>query len=148
MATHFRVLIGCCAVMMAALLVVGAVSHGVLRHAVQTAPLWIVIALALRKSPAARWAAVPCFAIWLVLMSAIWLFLLGWTRLVSGTFSPVEIAMTLIVGSASAVGIAAAVRGRAGLRPWPAIATVMLLAAVQLGAFRVSVLPGISRDPG
>ncbi len=38
----------------------------------------------------------PCFVFWLLLMTAIWFFLLGWARIVSGTFSPTEIAMTVI----------------------------------------------------
>jgi len=146
--THSRVLIWCCTVAIAALLVVGAVSHGVIRHIVQTAPLWVVIALALRRSPAAGWAAIPCFAVWLFIMSAIWLFLLGWARLVTGTFSPAEIAMTLFVGAASAAGIAAAARRTPRLRGWPAVAIMALFAAVQLGALRISLMPGISSDPG
>jgi hypothetical protein len=43
MARDLRMLAGCCLAMMAALLIVGAVSHGVLRHVVQTSPLWIAI---------------------------------------------------------------------------------------------------------
>src|SRR4051812_3015692 len=105
------------------------------------------MALALRRSRAAGWAALPCFAVWLLLMTVIWLFLLGWAQLLSGTFSPVEIPMTLLVGAASAAGIASAVRGKPRLRGWPAVATVVLGAAVQLAALRISFLPGISRDP-
>jgi hypothetical protein len=33
-------LAGCCLAVMGALLVVGVMSHGVLRHVAQTAPLW------------------------------------------------------------------------------------------------------------
>jgi len=76
----FRILISCSAVIMAALLVVGAVSHGVIRHIVQTSPLWIAIVLGIRGSALTKWAALPCFVFWLVLMTAIWLYLLGWAR--------------------------------------------------------------------
>ena len=93
MEKSFRLLIGCCIVIIAALLVVGTVSSGVIRHIVQTSPLWIVIVLSVRRSAWSKWAALPCYLFWLLLMTAIWLFLLGWARIVSGTFSHTEIAM-------------------------------------------------------
>jgi hypothetical protein len=37
-------------------------------------------------------------------MGLIWLFLLGWAHVVSGTFSPIEVAMTLVVGLSSILG--------------------------------------------
>jgi len=144
MGTDYRVLAGCCLAMIAALLVVGAVSHGVIRHIVQTSPLWIVIALSVRKSAFAKWAALPCFVFWLLLMSAIWLFLLGWARIVSGTFLPTEIAMTLVVGLGSIIGGVTAVRMRTPVRAWPAVGTTMLLAILQIGALRLSLLPQIA----
>jgi hypothetical protein len=82
-----------------ALYVVGAVSHGSLRHEVQTLPLWFPIVWGFRHRELAKWSALPCFMIWLAIMIAIWLFLLGWARILTGHFSPVEIAMTLIVGA-------------------------------------------------
>jgi hypothetical protein len=39
--------------------------------------------------------ALPLFLIWL--MSLIWPYLLGWANVIHGHFSPVEMAMTLIV---------------------------------------------------
>ena len=131
-------------VVIAALLVVGAVSHGVLRHIVQTSPLWIGIVLALRRSPLAKWAALPCFVFWLLAMSAVWLFLLGWARILSGTFSATEIAMTLVVGAASILGIIAATAATGRVRVWTATATILLVAALQVAAFRLSFLPQIA----
>ncbi len=128
----------------AALLVVGAVSHGVLRHIVQTLPLWIVIVLGARSSGCSKWAALPCFVFWLLLMTAIWLYLLGWARIVSGTFSTTEVTMTVIVGAASLLGIARASRIRSGVAFWPAAATSVLVAALQLAALRISLLPAIA----
>jgi hypothetical protein len=133
--------------MIAALLVVGAVSHGVIRHIVQTIPLWIAIALSIRHSGLAKWAALPCFVFWLLLMTLIWLYLLGWARIITGTFSPTEVVMTLIVGVASLTGIAIAVCTRSGVRPWSAVATVILVAALQIAALRVSLLPQVASDP-
>jgi hypothetical protein len=138
------VLAVCCVAMIAALLVVGAVSHGILRHIVQTSPLWIAVVLGVRRSGWTKWAALPCFVLWLLLMTAIWLFLLGWVQIITGTFSPTEIAMTVIVGLASITGIVSAVRMRTGIRAWPAAAIVLLIAVLQLAALRLSFLPQIA----
>src|SRR6266700_7825663 len=91
----------------AALYVVGAVSipPGSLRHEVQTLPLWFPIVAGLQKRELAKWAALPCLIFWLTIMIFIWLFLLGWARIVTGHFFPTEIAMTMVIGAASLVGI-------------------------------------------
>lgn len=91
--------------MLIALYIVGEVSHGSLRHVVQTLPLWFPIVLGFNRRELARWCALPCLCFWLGIMVLIWLFLLGWAHVVSGQFSPIEIAMTLIVGIASAAGL-------------------------------------------
>ena len=88
-------------VTLAALYCVGAVSNGVLRHIVQTLPLWFVIVMGLRQREIAKWASIPCFAIWLTLMSLIWLFLQGWANVISGHFTPIEIALTCVIGAAT-----------------------------------------------
>src|SRR6266496_5945461 len=102
-----------------ALYVVGAVSvpPGSLRHEVQTLPLWFPIVAGFRNKEVAKWSALPCFIFSLTLMIVIWLFLLGWARLISGHFFPSEIAMTFIVGGASFLGIAVCVRWRTTVRP-------------------------------
>src|SRR4026209_2501791 len=137
-------LAGCCLAILVALLVVGAVSHGVVRHIVQTAPLWIAIVLGTRRSELSKWAALPSFLFWLLLMTAIWLFLLGWARIVSGTFTVTEIAMTIVVGAASTLGIMAGLRMRTATRPAVAAATVLGVTLLDLIAFRVSLLPAIA----
>src|SRR5438067_4448300 len=78
-----------------ALYVVGAVSvpPGSLRHEVQTLPLWFPIVAGFQKRELAKWAALPCLIFWLTIMLFIWLFLLGFARIVTGRFSPTEIAM-------------------------------------------------------
>ena len=144
MGKDFRILTGCCVAMIAALLVVGAVSHGVLRHTVQTSPLWITIVLAIRRSASTKWAALPCFVFWLLMMTAIWLYLLGWAQFLSGTFSPTEIAMTLVVGLASIAGIVKAVGMSSGVRAWSALVTALLVAVFQVAVFRLSFLPQIA----
>ena len=144
MRKDFRTLTGCCVAMIAALLVVGAVSHEVLRHIVQTSPLWIPTVLGIRRSASTKWVAVPCFVFWLLLMTAIWLYLLGWAQIVSGTFSPTEIAMTLVVGLASIAGIIKAVGMSSGVRAWSALVTVLLVAVFQVAVVRLSFLPQIA----
>jgi hypothetical protein len=140
----FHILTVCCVSIIAALLVVGAVSHELVRHIVQTAPLWIAIVLGARQSGWSKWAALPCFFFWLLVMIVIWLFLLGWARIVSGIFSSTEIVMTVMVGLASIVGIVTAVRMRGSVRVWPATAMVLLIAVLQVTALRLSLLPAIA----
>ena len=144
MKDNFRALTVCSLAIIIALLVVGAVSHGVLRHVVQTSPLWIAIGLGARRSAWSKWAALPCFIFWLLLMTAIWLFLLGWARIVSGTFSPTEVAMTLVVGAASLYGIVRAFAMRTGVGKWPAALAAVLAGLLQVAALRVSLLPAIA----
>ncbi len=93
-------------VTIAALLVVGSVSHGVLRHLVQTLPSWLTVYFGFRRSTLAKWTAIPVSLFWLAIMICIWLYLLGWASIVSGHFTKVEIAMTIIVGLASFFSIA------------------------------------------
>jgi hypothetical protein len=144
MKQDFRLLTGCCLAIIVALLVVGTVSHGVIRHIVQTSPLWIAIMLGGRHSGWTKWAALPCFVFWLSLMTAIWLFLLGWARIVSGTFSPTEIAMTIIVGLASIVGIVRAIGVRSGVDKWSATTIILVVAVSQVAAVRLSLIPEIA----
>ena len=140
----FRILTVCCVSIIAALLVVGAVSHGVVRHIVQTSPLWIAIVLSVRGSGWSKWAALPCFFFWLLLMTAIWLFLLGWARIVSGTFSSTEIAMTLIVGLASITGIVRALGMSSGIHAGWGAGALLLVGGLQVMALRLSFLPTIA----
>jgi hypothetical protein len=142
--TDFRILTVCCVAVIAALLVVGAVSHGIIRHIVQTSPLWIAIVLGIRRSHWSKWVALPCFVFWFLLMNAIWLFLLGWARFVSGTYSRTEIAMTIIVGLGSLAGIFTGLSMKSGIRALPAAVTLSVIAALQLAAIRVSLLPQIA----
>jgi len=77
-------------------------------------------------------------------MVFIWLFLLGWAHIVSGHFSPVEIAMTIIIGIASVSGIVAGFRWRTKERPLTAFGVAALFGVLQLLAFRLSLIPFIA----
>lgn len=130
-----------------ALLLVGVVSHGILRHVVQTAPLWIAVVLGARRSALTRWAALPPLVFWLVLMILLWMHLLGLVGWITGTFSPTEIALTVVVAAAALVGLRqASLVPASDARSLGALATMAAVAALQLLAFRWSFLPGIAHD--
>lgn len=136
---------GCSLAIIAALVLgVGISSHLVLRHIVQTLPLWVVVTLGLRRSRAAGWAGLPAFLFWLVLMAAIWLYLLGLSNMLSGQFTQLEIAMTVVVGIASGVGIVAFIRFKSDLSRWGMASIFIVLAAIQVLCFRLSFLPTIA----
>ena len=139
--------IGYCAIAtLLALYIVGAVSNGVLRHIVQTLPLWFPIVLGLRQREIAKWASLPCFIIWLLLMTLIWLFLLGWAKVISGHFTLTEVILTLVVGAASLAGLLIGFRWRTSLSWSKALSTTAIFAVLQLAALRISFLPSIAKD--
>ena len=59
--------------------------------------------LGFQRKEIAKLAALPCMVFWVAIMVFIWLFLLGWARIVSGQFSRTEIAMTIAIGVAAIV---------------------------------------------
>lgn len=130
------------AIVAALVLGVGPVSNTVLHHIVQTFPFWVVVAV--RRRAWSNWFALPCFIFWLVIMVAIWAFLLHLPSFVQGHFSPVEIAMTIICGIASVLGIVAAVRTR-GAALGVAVAAFVGGTAAQYVCFRISQIPFIWR---
>jgi len=139
--------IGYCAIAtLLALYIVGAVSNGVLRHIVQTLPLWFPIMLGLRQREIAKWASLPCFIIWLLLMTLIWLFLLGWAKGISGHFTPIEVILTLVIGAASLAGLLIGFRWRTSLSWSKALSTTAIFAILQLAALHISFLPSIAKD--
>jgi hypothetical protein len=79
-------------------------------------------------------------------MTLVWLFLLGWAKVLSGTFTPVEIAMATIVGLCSMVGIVLALRTRTHVHPIKAFAVFVSTALIQFLVFRISFLPAIAHD--
>jgi hypothetical protein len=144
MPTPWKWIAYCSLAVLIALYIVGAVSNGSLRHEVQTLPLWFPIVLGFRQREFAKWAALPCFIFWLAIMILIWLFLLGWARIVTGHYSPVEIVMTLIIGVACLSGIFVCLRWRTTVRPAAAWGVLVLLAALQVLVFRISLIPYIA----
>jgi hypothetical protein len=130
----------CSLAVLVALYVVGAVSNGSLRHEVQTLPLWFPIVAGFSQRELAKWSALPCLIFWLAVMISIWLFLLGWAHIVKGHFSPIEIAMTVVIGIACLIGIRVALRWRTAVRPLTAVSIATLFGLLQLLAFRLSLI--------
>jgi hypothetical protein len=131
-------------VTIAALLIAGSVSSGVIRHLVQTAPSWLTVYLGFRQRGAAKWTVLPVAVFWLTIMVFIWLYLLGWASIVRGHFSAIEIAMTIVVGLASCFAIVQSFFLRSGVRWFAGVAIAIAVLALQLAAFRLSLLPGIA----
>ena len=123
---------------------VGLVSSGVLRHLVQTAPCWLTVYFGFRQNGLVKWTMLPVAIFWLILMICIWLFLLGWSRIVTGHFTIIEIAMTIIVGLASMIAIFQGLRMRSRVSWLIGMAVSVVTLLLQLFAFRLSLLPGIS----
>lgn len=140
------IIASCCLAVLIALYVVGAVSHGSLRHEVQTLPLWVPIVLGFRARETAKWAALPCLVFWLAVMILIWLFLCGWSRVVTGHFSAPEIVMTAVIGIASMLGLVLISRWRTGVSRLRAFGIAVLFAVLQLAAFRISLISCIARQ--
>ena len=131
-------------VVVSALLLVGVVSRTPLRHVIQVAPA----VLLLKSRPALRgWVscgAAAVFTFWLVIMTLIWLYLLGLARVVTGHFTATEVALTIVIGAASLAGLVATCRVP-GLPRWPARVTVFLVtAAIQVGTVWLSVQPSFA----
>ncbi len=133
----------CIAIILALVCGVGIPDRLVLRHLIQTLPLWFPIAAGLRRSSATGWVGLPLFVFWFGLMALIWLYLLHISHVISGHFSLLEIAMTVIVGISSLIGIGTFWRVKS-LSAVKALGLFIGLAALQLACFRASFLPSIA----
>jgi len=123
----------CLAGIAVALVLVGAVSHTIPRHLVQIVPLILGAGLVLGRNPSASYAAVGLCAFWAVIMGLIWLYLLGLSGVVSGTYSAVEIALTVVIAVFSVLGILKGTRADkqiSGMRVPVLIAVAFVIQAV------------------
>jgi len=129
-----------------ALILVGLVSRMVARHAVQIGPV-LAAALVVRIRPGwARFAALPIFLFWLFIMALIWLYVLGLARIVTGRFTPVEVALTVLIGLACLVGVKSA--RRVPVKPGGLVnlAVFLVFSVFQAGAVLLSMQPGLEND--
>jgi hypothetical protein len=123
---------------------VGFVSGLVLHHLAQTLPLWVGVVQGFRHSRATGWVGLPLFLFWLVLIALIWLDLLGITHVLTAHFSPFEIAMTIVVGIASVVGIAMFWRFKSSVSLASAAGLFVIVAAIQWLCFRAGFWSAIA----
>jgi len=130
------------------LLGVGLAAHELERHAIQAAPAILFCLVGSRRPALLRWLLAPVFLFWLMIVVLIWLFLLHIARIASGTFSPVEIALTIVMGAASIFGLALFPRLRRPL-PWlQALGVAGVALAIQIGAFAISTQPWVAHADG
>jgi hypothetical protein len=79
-------------------------------------------------------------------MTCIWLFLLGIARVITGDFSPIEIAMTIVVAIAAMIGIVAALHARRETTLLGGLCFFVLFGALQVAALWLSFQPHFSND--
>jgi cation transport ATPase len=131
----------CCLTMIIALWIVGVASGEILRHLIQTLPIWIGVIQGFRNSQWTKSAALPFFIFWLAIMTLIWLFLLRWSRIARGHYSPTEIAMTIVIGAAAFLGIVFCARMKTQIKFIQSAAIFVFTALAQYVAMYVSLLP-------
>src|SRR5262249_25045379 len=77
---------------------VGVVSHSVVRHVIQIAPLLFALGVGALWPRLRVAAALPLFTSWLFVMVGIWLFLLGIVPVFPGRYPPIEVTLTIFIG--------------------------------------------------
>ena len=127
-----------------ALLVVGVVSGTVLRHVVQVVPI-IVAEVVLTRRPAwGAYPAIPIFLFWIFIVTLIWLFLLGLSRIASGHYTVIEILSTVFIAGFSIAGVVRSLPLGKPLRPIERMLAFILFGALQVAAMWVSFLQPIA----
>ena len=121
----FSLVAGCLAGVVFSLVIVGIVSGTLSRHIIQIIPVVVAFILTIRGVEWSSSAALPIFFLWPVLMLLIWLFLAGIEGFINGHFTPIEIAMTIIIGICCLTGIILSLRSKESVKP--AIKTVIFI---------------------
>ena len=127
-----------------ALLLVGLVSGTIIRHVVQVLPVLLAIVVIVVQPAWGRCAAMPVFVFWLFIMLLIWLYLLGLANVINGQFTPAEVALTIVIGLASVIGLAVSVRQTRRTPVWGGVATFVIFGALQVGAMWLSLQPALA----
>lgn len=144
MASNRKRLAVCLAGVLVSLLLVGLVSSTFLRHVVQVVPIVLGLAALWQRHPLTAYFVFPIFIIWASLMALIWMYLLGVATFFSGSFSPVEILLTVLIGIFSVIGIAVCLRS-SRLSPISyRIAGFVIFAAMQIAAMWISFMPAFA----
>lgn len=146
MPKRMSVITGCLLGVILSLLVVGLVSSTLASHVIQITPVVLAFATTVRKMKWSPFAALPIFIFWIVIMVFIWLWLLGVANIVSGHFTPVEIAMTIVIGICCLWGILNFPRGLVSLRFHVKIFVFFIFLALQVCAMWISLLKPFVQD--
>lgn len=132
-----------------ALLVVGVVSGEIVRHVLQSIPLWPAAALGLSGSKKVVWASLP-FLFWLMVVVLIWAFLAHISDIAAGTYSSVEIIMTLVIALAATAGAGASTAVYSNNKPakFSLIGSfsALVLFLCQIAAMQLSLRPPFEND--
>lgn len=144
MSQHEKFLAAALLAVLVALLLVGVVSGTIMSHSVQVVPVLVATLVVLLRPSWSGFAAAPVFAFWLFIMLLIWLYLLGLASVVTGRFTPAEIALTVVIGLACSLGLGASLR-KISLSGWWGGASVFLMfGALQVGAMWLSLQPAFT----
>jgi hypothetical protein len=144
MASSRRLLAVCLAGVLVSLLLVGLASATVVRHVIQVAPIVLVLLAVWQRHPVTPYCALPIFMIWALLMVLIWMYLLDIATFFSGSFSPVEIMLTVLIGGFSAAGIVTCLRSSISSTIAHRIAGFVTFTIVQIAAMWISFFPAFA----
>lgn len=134
----------CLAGVLVCLLLVGILSETFLRHVVQVTPIVLVLLIMWQRHPITPYCALPIFTIWTLLMVLIWMYLLGIATFFSGSFSPAEIVLTVLIGGCSAMGIATCLGSSSSSPIGHRIAGSAIFTVVQIAAMWISFMPAFA----
>ena len=141
-----KLLAFCLTGVLVGLLLVGAISSTFLRHVIQVVPIVLALVALRRGATLAPYCALPLFAIWLLLMVLIWLYLVGIATFFSGSFSPVEVLLTVLIGAFSTVGIVACIGASAPAPIGRRVAAAVGFAIMQVAAMGLSFMPAFANS--
>ena len=141
-----RVISVCLLGVILALFVVGVVSATPIRHVIQITPLVLAFIVIAKRTVWSHFAALALFSFWIVIMCFIWLWLLGIAHIVSGHFSPTEIAMTVVIGVCCIVGIWASIRVKAVASLTAKMVAFLIFLSLQIFAMWISLLESFAHS--
>src|SRR5262249_2033456 len=127
------------------LLMVGVVSSTPIRHVAQVMPVALSLAAVGGRRTWAPYAALAVSLFWLLIMLAIWLFLLGLARIVTGHFTPTQVVLPVFIGAFSLCGAATSMSLRSSGGFVRGGAALLLFAGLQVVAVWMSLQPPLAR---
>ena len=141
-----RVISVCLLGVILALFVVGVVSATPIRHVIQITPLMLAFIVIAKRTVWSHFAALALFSFWIVIMCFIWLWLLGIAHIVSGHFSPTEIAMTVVIGVCCIVGIRAPLLMKVEASVTARVLAFVIFLSLQVFAMWISLLEPVANS--